>query len=208
MSQVCNKQQPQLPGEGALRDLYDSVDTPVATGSAHLMRAGSELHLVHRDLELGDRRQAGVRVACAAAAVRSALADYESSREVARELGFHAVHDARLRAAGREGVQVLDVLREAGSQGLVALDEESLAAIAAQYAEGGDESAFGGFIETLRTFSAELDTFARTADGEGPVEWQQFAWKSITEFDRIRIRGQAIAIINIFGMTNVSTAVG
>ncbi|MEV0262111.1 hypothetical protein AB0I49_12270 [Streptomyces sp. NPDC050617] len=119
MSQVRDKQQPKppSPGEGALRDVYDSVDAPVATGSAHFMRAGSELHLVHRDLELGDRHQAGARVACAAAAVRSALADYESSRDIARELGFHAVHDARPRAAGREGVEVLDVLREAGSRG-------------------------------------------------------------------------------------------
>ncbi|MEV0262112.1 hypothetical protein AB0I49_12275 [Streptomyces sp. NPDC050617] len=90
----------------------------------------------------------------------------------------------------------------------MALDEESLADIAARYAEGGDESAFGEFVDALRVFSAELDTFARTADGEGPVEWQQFAWKSITEFDRIRIHGQAIVIINIFGMTSVSTAVG
>lgn len=68
MSRVCNKA-PNLPdGSVAEQSLYERVDGPIATGSAHFMRAGGELHLMHSDLELNDVRQAALRVRCAAAA--------------------------------------------------------------------------------------------------------------------------------------------
>ncbi|KOU51861.1 hypothetical protein [Streptomyces sp. WM6378] len=208
MSVICNKQESRLfPLDEETSELYARVDAPIATGSAHLMRAGAELHLLHSDLELNDLRQATVRVSCAAAAVKAALVEYESSHSIARELGFYAVHDEVLRAAGGGSLRVRETLEEASGLGLVALDSESLGVIARRFVAGGDEAAFGHFLSELREFSAELDLFDRTAASADLSAWQQFPWKAITQFDRIRIYGQALAIINILGTAGTSVAV-
>jgi hypothetical protein len=209
MSLICNVKPPfsmALPGQENI-DLYDRVDTPIATGSAHLMRAGAELHLVLSDLELDDLRQAAVRVSCAAVAIRAALAEYDNSHAIAQELGFYAVHDDLLRSVGGGSFRVREILDEACGLGLVTLDRESLSAIVRRFEEGGDELAFSHFISELREFSTELDNFDRVAATAEPLAWQQFPWKAITRFDRIRIYGQALAIINVLGTVGESAAV-
>ncbi|TGB07297.1 hypothetical protein [Streptomyces sp. MZ04] len=207
MSRVCNKA-PNLPdGSVAEQSLYERVDGPIATGSAHFMRAGSELHLMHSDLELNDVRQAALRVRCAAAAIRAGLVEYRSSHRVAHELGFYPVHDERLRAAGGGTAPVRETLTTARDADLVQLDKAAVEAIALRYEEGGDEAAFGHFVTALTAFSADLDGFAAHAADARPADWQRVAWQLLTAFDRIRIYGQALAVINILGMTPSAVAV-
>ncbi|MEV0113112.1 hypothetical protein AB0H77_07635 [Streptomyces sp. NPDC050844] len=207
MSRVCNKA-PNLPdGSVAEQALYQRVDGPIATGSAHFMRAGSELHLMHSDLELNDVRQAALRVRCAAAAVQAGLVEYRTSHRAAQELGFYPVHDERLRAAGGGTAPVRETLGTARDADLVQLDRAAIEAIALRYEEGGDEAAFGHFVTALSAFSADLDGFAASADEAGPADWQRVAWQLLTAFDRIRIYGQALAVINILGMTPGAVAV-
>ncbi|MEU6990451.1 hypothetical protein ABZ953_07280 [Streptomyces sp. NPDC046465] len=183
------------------QSLYERVDGPVATGSAHFMRAGGELHLMHADLELNDVRQAGLRVRCAAAAVQAGLVEYRASHLIAQELGFYPVHDERLRVAGGGTAAVRETLGAAREAGLVQLDETAVETVARRYETGGDEVAFSHFIAELTEFSADLDDFAaRTADTR-PADWQRLAWQLLSTFDRIRIYGQALAVINILGMT-------
>ncbi|UNO38869.1 hypothetical protein [Streptomyces sp. MST-110588] len=205
MSLICNKQPQQpAPTDSTAHDIYVRVDAPIATGSAHLMRAGAELHLLLSDLELNDPRQAAVRVSCAAAAVKAALAEYDTSHRAAVELGFYALHDELLRTAGNGSFRIGEVLGEAGGTGLIDLDEKSVDAIARRYSAGGDEAAFTHFIAELREFSAELDTFDRaTATADASV-WREFPWKAITQFDRVRVYGQALAIINVLGTAAVT----
>lgn len=206
MSSICNK--PNLPdGSVAEQSLYERVDGPVATGSAHFMRAGSELHLMHSDLELGDVRQAALRVRCADAAVRAALVEYRTSHRVAQELGFYPVHDERLRAAGGGTAPVRETLGAAREADLVQLSPGAVETIALRYEEGGDEAAFGHFVTALTAFSAELEGFAAQATEAGPADWQRLAWQLLTGFDRIRIYGQALAVVNILGMTPDAVAV-
>ncbi|MFE6160501.1 hypothetical protein ACFQ7F_16495 [Streptomyces sp. NPDC056486] len=201
MSRVCNKA-PSLPdGSVADQSLYERVDGPIATGSAHFMRAGSELHLMHSDLELNDVRQAALRVRCAAAAVRAALVEYRTSHRVAQELGFYPVHDERLRVAGGGSIPVRETLGAARDADLVQLDQAAVEAVARRYEEGGDEAAYGHFVTELTGFSSELDGFAAQAAEAGPADWQRVAWQLLTAFDRIRIYGQTLAVINILGMT-------
>lgn len=207
MSRVCNKA-PNLPdGSVAEQSLYERVDGPIATGSAHFMRAGSELHLMHSDLELNDVRQAALRVRCAAAAVRAALVEYRTSHSVAQELGFYPVHDKRLRVAGGGTAPVRETLGAAREADLVQLDEAAVEAVAMRYEQGGDEAAFGHFVSELTGFSEELDGFAAHASEAGAADWQRVAWQLLTGFDRIRIYGQALAVINILGMTPSAVAV-
>ncbi|MGH4033525.1 hypothetical protein ACQB60_31855 [Actinomycetota bacterium Odt1-20B] len=210
MSRICNKQPERQMSllDKETNELYGRVDAPIATGSAHFMRAGSELHLLHVDLELNNPRQAAVRVSCAAAAVRSALTEYESSHAIALELGFYGVHDDRLRAAGHGAFRVRETLREARDKGLVALDDAAVTSIDRRFAEGGDEAAFTHFIEDLREFSADLDNFDRAAAQALPAQWLELSWRVVTEFDRIRIYGQALAIINILGTADVAAPAG
>ncbi|MEV0322811.1 hypothetical protein ACIBKX_24195 [Streptomyces sp. NPDC050658] len=201
MSRVCNKA-PSLPSDSvADQSLYESVDGPIATGSAHFMRAGSELHLMHSDLELNDVRQATLRVRCAAVAVRAALVEYRTSHRVAQELGFYPVHDERLRAAGGGTAPVRETLDSARGSDLVQLDQNDVETIVRRYEEGGDEAAFGHFVTALTELSAELDRFAARSVEASPADWQRLAWQFLTAFDRIRIYGQALAVINILGMT-------
>uniref|UniRef100_A0AAU3IA88 Uncharacterized protein n=1 Tax=Streptomyces sp. NBC_01393 TaxID=2903851 RepID=A0AAU3IA88_9ACTN len=201
MSSVCNKADaPQLDASSVTR-IYDRVDAPIATGSAHFMRAGSELHLVHSDLELNDTRQAAVRVACAVAALDAALDEYETSHQVAKELGFYRLHDDRLREANSGEFRIRETLREAGNLGLLYLDEASAERTSRIFEEGGDEAAFTNFIAELRLLLEGLRAFDASAADENPVYWQHFGWKSITAFDQLRIYGQSLAVINIFGMT-------
>ncbi|MFH8484870.1 hypothetical protein [Streptomyces longisporoflavus] len=207
MSRVCNKA-PSLPdGSVADQSLYERVDGPIATGSAHFMRAGSELHLMHSDLELDDVRQAALRVRCAAAAIGAALVEYRTSHRVALELGFYPVHDERLRAAGGGAAPVRQTLAEARDADLVQLDHNAVEAIALRYEQGGDEAAFGHFLSELTDFSANLERFAAHASRAGAADWQRVAWQLLTGFDRIRIYGQALAVINILGMTPSAVAV-
>ncbi|MFC8126998.1 hypothetical protein [Streptomyces sp. NPDC057302] len=207
MSRVCNKA-PNLPdGSVADQSLYERVDGPIATGSAHFMRAGSELHLMHSDLELNDVRQAALRVRCAAAAVRAALVEYRTSHRVAQELGFYPVHDERLRVAGGGTAAVRETLGTARDADLVQLDQGAIEAVARRYEEGGDEAAFGHFVTELTGFSAELEGFAAQATAAGPADWQRLAWQLLTGFDRIRIYGQALAVVNILGMAPGAVAV-
>ncbi|MEU6001088.1 hypothetical protein [Streptomyces sp. NPDC047197] len=203
MSRICNKA--PAPPDGSVTDqslqsLYERVDGPIATGSAHFMRAGSELHLMHSDLELGDARKAALRVRCAAAAVRTALVEYRTSHRVAQELGFYPVHDERLRLAGGGVAPVRETLRAAREANLVQLDRVSIEAVARRHEEGGDEAAFGHFVSELTAFSAELEGFAAQATQAGPADWQPLAWQLLTGFDRIRIYGQALAVVNILAM--------
>ncbi|MEU7576389.1 hypothetical protein AB0B50_02125 [Streptomyces sp. NPDC041068] len=201
MSRVCNKA-PSLPdGSVAEQSLYERVDGPIATGSAHFMRAGSELHLMHSDLELNDVRQAALRVRCAAAAVRAALVEYRTSHRIAQELGFYPVHDERLRAAGGGTAPVRATLDAARESDLVQLDDVDVETIALRYEAGGDEAAYGHFVTELTGFSTELDGFAERADEAPAADWQRLAWQFLTAFDRIRIYGQTLAVINILGMT-------
>ncbi|GAA3104520.1 hypothetical protein ACFQ0X_02465 [Streptomyces rectiviolaceus] len=207
MSRVCNKA-PGLPdGSVAEQSLYERVDGPIATGSAHFMRAGSELHLMHSDLELNDVRQAALRVRCAAAAVRAALVEYRTSHRVAQELGFYPVHDKRLRVAGGGTAPVRETLGAARDADLVQLDRGTIETIALRYEAGGDEAAFGHFVTALTEFSADLEGFAAQATEAGPADWQRLAWQLLTGFDRIRIYGQALAVVNILGMTPGAVAV-
>jgi hypothetical protein len=206
MSRVCNKA-PSLPdGSVAEQSLYERVDGPIATGSAHFMRAGSELHLMHSDLELNDPHQAALRVRCASAAVRAALVEYRTSHRVAQELGFYPVHDERLRVAGGGSAPVRETLVAARESDLVQLDQAAVEAIALRYEQGGDEAAYGHFVTALTGFSAELDAFAARSAEASPAEWQSLAWRLLTAFDRIRIYGQALAVINILGMTPSAVA--
>ncbi|MFE0171186.1 hypothetical protein ACFWZ2_02635 [Streptomyces sp. NPDC059002] len=206
MSRVCNKA-PDLPdGSIAEQDLYERVDGPIATGSAHFMRAGSELHLMHADLELNDQRRAALRVRCAAAAVRAALVEYRTSHRVAQELGFYPVHDGRLRLAGGGAAPVRKTLGAARDADLVQLDEAAVESVALRYEEGGDEAAFGHFVTELTAFSADLDGFAARAVDAPAADWQHLAWQFLTVFDRIRIYGQALAVINILGTTSDAVA--
>lgn len=195
MAQICNKKA-NSPRSSVGDSLYDRVDAPVATGSAHFMRAGAELHLLHVDLELGDIRLAAVRVASAQAALAAAIADYESSHQVAIELGFYPLHDERLRAWGGGEFGILDLLSESRERGLISMDDESASAIAGRYADGGDEAAFTGFITAVKSYTAELAAFDMAAANREPVIWQRFAWTAISGFDQLRIYGQALAIIN------------
>ncbi|WP_055702527.1 MULTISPECIES: hypothetical protein [Streptomyces] len=206
MSRVCNKA-PNLPdGSIAEQSLYERVDGPIATGSAHFMRAGSELHLMHSDLELSDQRQASLRVRCAAAAVRAALVEYRTSHRVAQELGFYPVHDERLRVAGGGTAPVRETLGAARDDDLVQLDQAAIETVARRYEEGGDEAAYGHFVAELTRFSVALDSFAEHAAEARPADWQRLAWQFLTAFDRIRIYGQALAVINILGMTPSAVA--
>ncbi|MFK4067115.1 hypothetical protein [Streptomyces sp. NPDC029674] len=206
MSRVCNKA-PGLPdGSIAEQSLYERVDGPIATGSAHFMRAGSELHLMHADLELNDARQAALRVRCAAAAVRAALVEYRTSHRVAQELGFYPVHDERLRVAGGGTAPVRETLGVARETDLVQLDEAGIEAVALRYESGGDEAAYGHFVTELTGFSVDLDGFAALAADARPADWQRLAWQFLSAFDRIRIYGQALAVINILGMTPSAVA--
>ncbi|MEV5983207.1 hypothetical protein [Streptomyces sp. NPDC052114] len=206
MSRVCNKA-PNLPdGSIAEQSLYERVDGPIATGSAHFMRAGSELHLMHSDLELSDQRQAALRVRCAAAAVRAALVEYRTSHRVAQELGFYPVHDERLRVAGGGTAPVRETLGAARDDDLVQLDQADIETVARRYEEGGDEAAYGHFVTELTRFSVALDSFAERAAEARPADWQRLAWQFLTAFDRIRIYGQALAVINILGMTPSAVA--
>ncbi|MEU5950753.1 hypothetical protein [Streptomyces sp. NPDC047525] len=191
----------------AEQSLYERVDGPIATGSAHFMRAGSELHLMHSDLELNDVRQAALRVRCAAAAVRAALVEYRTSHRVAQELGFYPVHDERLRVAGGGTAPVRETLGAARDADLVQLDRGAIEAVARRYEDGGDEAAFGHFVTELTGFSAELEGFAAQATEAGPADWQRLAWQLLTGFDRIRIYGQALAVVNILGMTPAAVAI-
>ncbi|MFI7321197.1 hypothetical protein [Streptomyces venezuelae] len=206
MSRVCNKA-PSLP-DGSIADqsLYASVDGPIATGSAHFMRAGSELHLMHSDLELNDQRQAALRVRCAAAAVKAALVEYRTSHRIAQELGFYPVHDERLRTAGGGTAPVRETLDAARQADLVQLDDVAVETIALRYEAGGDEAAYSHFVTALTGFSTELDAFAAGAADAPPADWQRLAWQFLTAFDRIRIYGQALAVINILGMTPSAVA--
>ncbi|MFC7307817.1 hypothetical protein ACFQVC_26780 [Streptomyces monticola] len=206
MSSICNKPPVVDPGFSAHRDLYQRVDDPIATGSAHFMRAGSELHLMHSDLELNDRRQAVVRASCAAAAVKAALTEYRTSHRIAQELGFYAVHDDLLRSAGDGTVPVHETLGGAHDADLVDLPESEVDALARRYADGGDEAAFGHFLSALTELSTELDGFAEEAVTASPADVQRFAWRAITRFDRIRAYGQAMAVINILGTARMVTA--
>lgn len=202
MSRVCNKSPVVLPeGSAAERSLYERVDGPVATGSAHFMRAGGELHLMHADLELNDQRQAALRVTCAAAAIRAALVEYRTSHRIAVELGFYPVHDERLRAAGGGTARVRETLVAARDAQLIQLDAPAIDALAQRYEQGGDEAAFGHFVTELTAFSEDLDEFAAGAAEARAAEWQLLAWQFITVFDRIRIYGQSLAVVNILGMT-------
>ncbi|WP_328491985.1 hypothetical protein OHS59_03970 [Streptomyces sp. NBC_00414] len=206
MSRVCNKS-PNLPdGNAAERSLYERVDGPIATGSAHFMRAGGELHLMHSDLELNDQRQAALRVRCAAAAVRAALVEYRASHRIAQELGFYPVHDERLRVAGGGTAPVRETLDAARKANLVQLDRSAIETIALRYEEGGDEAAYSYFVAELTMFSADLDGFATGAAEAPAADWQRLAWQFLTAFDRIRIYGQALAVINILGMTPSAVA--
>ncbi|MET9296387.1 hypothetical protein [Streptomyces sp. NPDC003077] len=207
MSLICN--QPRQPGNGtnSVRDMYERVDAPIATGSAHLMRAGAELHLILADLEMNDPAQAAMRVTSVSAAVHAALAEYEESHRVAGELGFYSVHDTLLKTAGGGSFQVRAILDEAHEKGLVDLDEASVAALGERYVTGGDEKVFTEFIAELRVFSTEIDNFARATTTVDDSTWREFPWKAITHFDRIRVQGQAIAIVNILGTAHVTVAV-
>lgn len=200
MSRICNKE------EEASSSLYDQVDAPIATGSAHFMRAGAELHLMHSDLELRDTVQAALRVASARCAIAAAIDDYESSHRLARELGFYTVHDQRLQDAGMGSAGVFHTLRDAQDLGLVDLDESTAAKIDRKYREGGDEAVFTGFIAELKDLAATLAAFDPAAADADPEMWARFAWSSVTAFDRIRIYGQTIAIVNIFGMSRATSA--
>lgn len=115
MAQICNKEQELA----STNEIYDRVDRPIATGSAHFMRAGAELHLLHADLELSDPTQAALRVASARAAIGAATDSYWESHQLAEELDFYQIHDERLASAGRGNAGVLDTLRDAQSRGLV-----------------------------------------------------------------------------------------
>lgn len=197
MTEICNKKPP-----GTLRvsdsDIASQVDAPIATGSAHLMRAGAELHLLHSDLELGDVRLAAVRVSSALSALAAAIGQYEKSHQVATELGFYEMFDEQLRRQGGGDFAVAGLLSEADALGLIQLDDAMVNAMAAEYAAGGDRAVFTSFIADVRAFSASLAAFGPEAVGTDPVAWQRLAWSTITAFDRLRIRGQAMAIINTF----------
>jgi hypothetical protein len=212
MSSICNVKGPEQlsPREGLQeatgRDVYGLVDGPIATGSAHLMRAGSEIHLLHADLELGDLRQAAVRVSCAEAAVKAALEEYETSHKIAQELDFYSIHNERIREARAGSFRIPEVLHEATARGLVSLDDSSLSTITHAFDQNGDEQAFSEFITELKEFSTTLAQFDPASANEDTVQWQQFAWKSITLFNHVRTHGQALAIINTFGLTKKPAA--
>ncbi|MFE9454882.1 hypothetical protein [Streptomyces sp. NPDC006739] len=217
MSVICNViveqppegKQERIEGAKSTSEKYRMVDTPIATGSAHLMRAGSELHLLHSDLELNNLRQAAVRVSCAGASISAALDEYESSHQVAKELEFYPLHDARVREARGGSFRIPDTLREAESLGMINLDEASIDAIDRVFEAGGEEAAFSHFLAELREFRRTLADFDVESANEDPSQWQHFAWTSITAYDHIRVHGQALAIINTFGVSKVlSAAIG
>jgi hypothetical protein len=160
------------------------------------MRAGAELHLLHSDLELDDVRLAAVRIASARAGLAAAVAEYELSHQVAIELGFYAVHDGRLRDVGGGDFGVLDTLHEGAALGLISIDDDQAATIARQFDEGGEGAAFTAFITAVKSYDAELAAFDATRADAEPVRWQRFAWTAISGFDRLRVNGQALAIIN------------
>jgi len=194
MAQICNKQHLAV----STSDINSRVDAPIATGSAHLMRAGSELHLLHTDLELGDVRLAAVRVSSALSALAAAIGQYEMSHQLATELGFYEIHDERLRRQGGGDFAVAGLLAETEALGLIQVDDAMVSAMAAEYAADGDRSVFTSFIADVKAFSVTLAAFDPKMAGTDPVVWQRFAWSALTGFDRLRIRGQAMAIINTF----------
>lgn len=217
MSLVCNviiEQPPEekleeITGAKSTSEKYRLVDTPIATGSAHLMRAGSELHLLHSDLELSNLRQAVVRVACAEASISAALDEYESSHQVAKELEFYPLHDERIREARGGSFRIPETLREAESLGMINLDEASINALDRAFEAGGEAAAFSHFLAQLREFRRAVADFDVESANEDPPQWQKFAWASITAFERIRAYGQSLAIINTFGVSKVlSPAIG
>lgn len=194
MAAICNvKQDNSISDRG---EVYDRVDAPIATGSAHLMRAGAELCLMHADLELGDTRQAAVRISSARAAVASALEEYESSHRLAKELDFYSLHNEYL--SGVDGFLVGDTLRRATDLGLVGLSEAMIEAIERKYVDNGHEAAFAHFIAELTAFAARLAECDRTEADADPITWQHLGWKLLTAFNRVRVYGQALAIINTF----------
>jgi len=198
MSSICNKSPITPPPTGYSDSVLDQVDAPVATGSAHLMRFGAELHLLHADLELGDIRLAAIRVASARAALDAAAEQYTESHRLAIELDFYQAHDERLRARHGGSFGVAEVLTQAQDSGLIHIDGKAVEALERTYADGGDQAAFGSFIADVTSLSATLAAFDSGAADAEPVLWQRFAWAAVTEFDRLRIRGQAMAIINTY----------
>lgn len=203
MAQICNKEE-QL--SASAHEIYNRVDRPIATGSAHFMRAGGELHLLHADLELSDLAQAGLRVASARAAIGAAIDSYRESHQLAEELDFYRIHDERLASAGRGSAGVLGTLQDAQSRGLVELDDGRARWIDQVYRDGGDRAAFTGFIAELAEFAGTLAEFDPATADANPETWARFAWSALTAFDRIRTFGQSIAIINIFGMSRTPAA--
>jgi hypothetical protein len=199
MSVNCNVQQAKGPSN--VDSVYDRVDAPIATGSAHLMRAGAELHLMVADLELNNQRQAALRVASAHAAVLAALREYQTSHALAKELGFYALHNQRLQDPSTGRHRIAETVRPARDLGLVDLDESMLAATGRECATGGYEAAYQHFIDDLTNHAAELAGFVEAAPDRDPVRWTALAWQLVTSFNRVRVRGQVLAIINILGPT-------
>jgi len=196
MSMNCNVQQAKGPSN--VDSVYDKVDAPIATGSAHLMRGGAELHLMLADLELNNTRKAALRIVGAHAAIVAALAEYETSHALARELGFYALHNERLQDPATGRFRVADTLGPARDLGLVDVDDSIVAAIDGQCTDGGYEAAYGYFIDELTDYAKELAAIAGAGPDRDPVTWAAVAWRLVTSFNRIRVRGQALAIINIF----------
>lgn len=196
MSMNCNVQQAKGPSN--IDSAYDKVDAPIATGSAHLMRGGAELHLMLADLELNNTRKATLRIAGAHAAMVAALAEYETSHELAQELGFYALHNQRLQDPATGRFRVADTLGPARDLGLVDVDDSMIVEIDQQCTAGGYEAAYGHFIAELTAYATELAGIANAEPDRDPVTWAAIAWQLVTSFNRIRVRGQALAIINIF----------
>uniref|UniRef100_A0AAU3HQ73 Uncharacterized protein n=1 Tax=Streptomyces sp. NBC_01393 TaxID=2903851 RepID=A0AAU3HQ73_9ACTN len=224
MAVICNREPPQqkpekkpqpvpekkpqpVPGkkeserQAAAGNVYGLVDGPIATGSAHFMRAGSEIHLLYADLELDDLRQAAVRVSCARAAVEAALEEYEASHRIAQEIGFYDIHNEKIREARAGNKHVLEVLREAITRGLVSLDDSLVLSLAHAFDHSGEKELFSHFLGEVEKFSTELAEFDSASANEDTVQWQHFAWQTLTSFEHVRTYGQALAIINTYGLT-------